>query len=382
MNLRLIVSLFFSLILAGVCVILLSSRQQESTTEISDFDDPSSADEKQATTFEADLVARLDLSGLEYEEQMAALIAEGWSKEDATLYVFGRILNKMVRNSSVNEEKNYWEPYERQAIDWDQRREQEKVNRQFEEILGELTDRPGFSFHRPAIPLPKEKQKALRLLEDDYKLLRTKMFHESGRMLLPEDQEALAMLEKSKREDLEALLTPEELFEYDLRASNLAENIRHQLDIFAPTEEEFREIFRTLQEQKQAEEKLTETDPGELWQEKHELDKAAEQELEEFLGERYVNYKRSRDPDYQKLTALTVRLDLPQERADQVFDFKDIMRSKRAPIEVDQKLDPDVRENSLKELNEELHEGVKELLGEKAYEVYLDNGGRSWIDGL
>ena len=46
------------------------------------------------------------------------------------------------------------------------------------------------------------------------------------------------------RADIEHLLTPEELLDYDLRASLTANRLRHELDNFQPTKDEFLALFR------------------------------------------------------------------------------------------------------------------------------------------
>ncbi len=57
------------------------------------------------------------------------------------------------------------------------------------------------------------------------------------------DREKLALLNRERRADLERVLTPEELFEYDLRQGPTAMRLRSQLAAFQPTEEEYRAIF-------------------------------------------------------------------------------------------------------------------------------------------
>lgn len=88
--------------------------------------------------------------------------------------------------------------------------------------------------------LPREKTEALTALTTDYQELERQIYDQQRMLALPEDRAQLALLKEEKRADLDALLTPAEQREYELRSSQSAVNTRYKLKHFTPTEDEFR----------------------------------------------------------------------------------------------------------------------------------------------
>ena len=105
MKKNLILSAALNIVLAGVCLILLARLGSVEQTEIAEVSpdpiaasaletetvaEPNVAEVESMPVVETDERTRPELSGLEPEEQIAALVEEGWSEEDAKLYAFGR----------------------------------------------------------------------------------------------------------------------------------------------------------------------------------------------------------------------------------------------------------------------------------------------------
>ena len=101
--------------------------------------------------------------------------------------------------------------------------------------------------HRQFGDLPRGKAERLQSIVHDYSDLRNQVFMTANGVMVPEDREKLAILEKEQRADLEAVLTPQELENYELRSSATANTLRSQLSLFSPTEDEFRAIFKVQQ---------------------------------------------------------------------------------------------------------------------------------------
>ena len=98
--------------------------------------------------------------------------------------------------------------------------------------IGDLAERSRFSF------LPPDKEKQVREVVERYKKsASTQQFDQSG-----DSNEARRMREK-RRQELAQVLTPEELYEVDLRESTTAESIRSQFGSRDLTEEQYRELF-------------------------------------------------------------------------------------------------------------------------------------------
>jgi hypothetical protein len=121
------------------------------------------------------------------------------------------------------------------------------------------------------------------------------------------------------------VLTPEELERYELNTSQIASQLRYDLDGFSPNDKEFRDIFNL---RKAREDDLAYSyDPE---------DKAAQDrrrravedvdgQIKSMLGDaRFEEYKRAQDYSYKELTRLASRHELPAEVAVTVYDMKKV----------------------------------------------------------
>lgn len=235
--------------------------------------------------------------------------------------------------------------------------------------------------HLPEVS--EELRKAVMMLEEDYGLLRLEI--EARTALggaLAEDLEALRLLEKERAGDLAALLSPEELEEYELRNSDTAKLLRHELRHFEATEEEFRAIFRIRHESETGfpagfvQTGTAGPDRG------LEAEQAMQSHLRELLGpDRFAEFQRSRNHEYQQLADLAARLDLPRESINQVYDFKTLIEHQEVTIQADSNLTEADRREAMQILAEEARRMVRESLGERGYHAYTAKDGW-WIRRL
>lgn len=199
--------------------------------------------------------------------------------------------------------------------------------------------------------------------------------------MLPEDRQAQVLLEEEMRRDLAAILSPEELFEYEVRTSQLAGGLRHRLNALEPTEEEFRTIFRL---QREVDElggpRLQGAD--EETQRHSEAQEKMQETLRETLGEeRYRQYQRVQEYGYGQLINVAKRLELPRERVDQVYDLKEVTEHQQQEIRQKAGMSPEERQKALATLVKETREDLTELLGERGLELYQQHGGH-WLHQL
>ena len=93
-----------------------------------------------------------------------------------------------------------------------------------------------------------EKREALQQLEQDYNELSNDLRRESKGFQMPSDAEKARFLQEEKRRDLAAILSPEELAEYERRQSRTAQNLRWQMTQMDATEAEYLAIFEIRKE--------------------------------------------------------------------------------------------------------------------------------------
>lgn len=327
------------------------------------------------------------VDGLEPDARVAAFVEAGWSEEDAKVFVLGQVMREglaFMVNQNGSRGEEYWKQQTWPEMDWEEQRKMVLHQQRMQEVVEDLfgTPMPGM-FGGANIPLPREKVRAAAMVQRDYEMMKMKLHWDTNGVMLEEDQQALALLEEEMRNDLKAILTPEELFEFDIRTSGTAMHLRNRLQSMEPTEEEYREIFRLQHElDLQGGNRLTGADE-EAHQRLSEEREEMEGKLREVLGEdRFRLYQRSQDWEYGRLVNVVKRLDLPRERVDKVYDLKEYAEKQRQELQGSSDLSPEEREAALEKFGQETREDLKALLGERGLDVYQRHGGGQWTSQL
>lgn len=234
--------------------------------------------------------------------------------------------------------------------------------------------------------LPEDKRRDLQEVEQDYQDLIQEVQQDMQGISLPADVEKLRFLQEEKKRDLAALLTPEELADYDLRMSRTAQQLRWKASKFDATEDEYRKIF-TLQ--KAFDDKQNTDAWGNLinqssedWQKRHDDEKKLAAQLKESLGaERYADYVRSQNYEYQQLQNISRRLSLPPDTAGQVFGLRNDIATASQRIAADDNLGMDQKKQALVDLANRTREQVRTRLGNEAADIYLKSN-MSWLKNV
>jgi len=91
--------------------------------------------------------------------------------------------------------------------------------------------------------LAKDKVEKINLIVADYNNLRAHVQADANGVMRPLDRDAMALLEKESRGEIEQTLSKDELFEYDLRTSKASQYLRLRLGTFEASEAEYRSLF-------------------------------------------------------------------------------------------------------------------------------------------
>ncbi|TVR56433.1 MAG: hypothetical protein EA425_00010 [Puniceicoccaceae bacterium] len=283
-----------------------------------------------------------------------------------------RIADLSRRSMALRSLQRYWEmPSPDEAFSHDYLARYQRLQAEREQLLeaafGERQSPSVFGFQPPEIlAVPAEKRSAVREILSDYAAVTARIHAEAGGMLLAEDREKLRELEQQRRRDLQEVLTPEELFEMDLRTSPTSMALRWELQAFSPTEEEFREIFQIRQV---FEELAPQNRPGAPIADpdlRAEMDRQIRELLDE---ERYRDYQLAQDPRFQSLTLLTRRLGLPAETARQIHFYRESHDQALAAVREDPALDDEERSLRIEALEQEAREVLTDALGERGYQA-------------
>lgn len=256
------------------------------------------------------------------------------------------------------------------------------AEKQFESLFGPDPDNPmnaRYSF------LPAEKASKLRDLERDYDDLRTQVMSDAEGFRTAADEQKVAYLEKEKRKDLAALLSPAELEAYDLRNSQTAARLRFQLRDFNATEDEYKAIYAAQKAYDDRFAQATPMGPGGEMGDGQARQAARQQMLDQMkaaLGEdRFNDYLRSQNPEYRQLEAAARRYNLPNTAVSQAYAARDQAVAAAQRITSDTSMNDEQRRQALATLADQTRNQVTSSLGAEAADAYLRNNMR-WLDGL
>lgn len=232
-------------------------------------------------------------------------------------------------------------------------------------------------------PLPVEKILQLQEISRDYQDLRQAVQLETGGLQLAEDRAKLALLTEEERKDMEALLTPAEFEEYQLRRSSAANQLRNQLHWVEVTEAEFRSLYR-LQQSHTDQFSNTASGPisSALAAQRRTAEQALVAEAKAILGEeRGAEFERNRDFSYRQLAALVDRLELPRSTAAEVIALRQGIQQRAFAAQTNANLTPEQRRAEVTALVREATEAVAARLGSEGAAAFRQTPG-NWIQQL
>ncbi|MBC7369613.1 MAG: hypothetical protein H7343_22825 [Undibacterium sp.] len=229
-----------------------------------------------------------------------------------------------------------------------------------------------------------DKVSQLSRVASDYDELRQELYQSAGAgggalTLLPEDRAKLALLDKEQQADFAQILSPEELLAYDLRSSRTASQMRYNLSTFAPTEAEFRDIFKI---QKAFDDKNGQMMPGmtqEQTRARGEEQKKINEQIKASLGpERGAEYERANDFNYRQAALVAERLNLPKTAANDVWNLQKDLQKQMVSLYADSSLPPADRQAKQAAFLSEANAKVTAAMGERGATIYKQNGG-GWL---
>jgi GGDEF domain-containing protein len=202
-------------------------------------------------------------------------------------------------------------------------------------------------------------------------------------IMLPEDREKLALLEREKHADLASVLTPTELEDYEMRTSQTTNRLRQALTYMNATEDEFRAIYRV---QQPFADKLGFTmgfvptmDSQE--QRRAALDQIAAQ-LKTVLGDqRYADYARASNNEFQQLSRIAQSANIDNDTAIRTFNLRDSVSQESTRIYNDTTMSADQKRGALQLLAQNTKTQIVSALGQTAGDAYLQTAAR-WLNAV
>ena len=113
-----------------------------------------------------------------------------------------------------------------------------------------------------------------------------------------------------------------------------------------------------------------------------EANNAVNAELASVLGEeRFEEYRRTLDPDYQSVLIMTERLELPESLAEQVYAMKKATQLQREQILANPRLNFEQRRLALQAVQAETKASLSASMGETTFNAYQEVGS-DWLQDL
>lgn len=226
--------------------------------------------------------------------------------------------------------------------------------------------------------LPLHKIERLRQIQSDYAEMAEKARAASGEIPLPEDEEKSAMLARARRADTVALLTPAELQIYDLHASTLTSRLREPLTFMSATEEEFLAIYGIHQPFAETLYPLGTTDPAESASQQKEARRQIADQLRAALGDaRYADFVRASTPEFQQLSRIANRADVPAASVARAFDLRGTFADQSNRIFDDDSQTADQKRAALQAFAQKIRAQLIDSLGPSVGTEYARLAG--WI---
>ncbi|EIQ02177.1 hypothetical protein OpiT1DRAFT_00760 [Opitutaceae bacterium TAV1] len=260
------------------------------------------------------------------------------------------------------------------------RRLRKEMREQIARALGPLGEEPNLFQKSALAALPAEKRQAVANLEADYRDMLREIEDNMNDFPLPDDAEQRATLQAERQRELAALLSLEELRDYEQASTSIAMFIHAGAARIGATREEFNRIHELSR--LYYEEALTPGrnmgDPG--------IEKAHKQMrdgLRELLGdERYRLFAREQNYDYQAVSKLSARLQLPSDTADRVYDLRGRLADSCAQIDQNAALNREQKGAALARAADEIRSHAKTILGDEAGQAWLNSDGSWWIGAV
>jgi hypothetical protein len=199
------------------------------------------------------------------------------------------------------------------------------------------------------------------------------------------DGEAMMTAQHELEQAIRQVLTPQEFLDYQLRFSVTANSMRAELAGFDPSEEEFLAIFQ-MREAFDREHSPFFGFPDateEEHRQRHEAHLALEQHIRDTLGpERFAEYQRAQDHQYQQLRRVVQRAELPVAVANEVHDMRRVAETQADSLRRDPNLSGDQRNAALLAIRRETEQSMRQALGDDAWRQYNRPDNLWWLRNI
>jgi hypothetical protein len=186
----------------------------------------------------------------------------------------------------------------------------------------------------------------------------------------PPSAAELARMREETRQQLAAILSPQQLEEYQLRYSETANRLRQELAGMNPTPDEFRSAFRALEQIDRDMELRFSGDDLASQRTRQALEQQRQVALRNALGaERFSAYQTARDPAYRAALAAAQQVGGNEETALALYEIQRATADEASRIRNDPRLSDAQKQLLLLQAEQEQQRARALVLGEQAPEA-------------
>jgi hypothetical protein len=218
----------------------------------------------------------------------------------------------------------------------------------------------------------------INIVAKDYTDLRSQLREEMKGITFPDDQAQLALLDKEQHADLAKILTPDELRDYELHSSPVAEKVQKQIKYFNSTEAEYIALYdaQAAVDEQTAGANLPDT-------ELKRLREAAAQSV--LTPERFEEYKIATTetyPDVRDLAASLKHLSNSQAATAQIITIQNTISAQADSIRNDTTIEPAGRNAQLAALARDAEQQLKTVFSGSGFPRYQRGSTGAWLRQL
>jgi hypothetical protein len=255
--------------------------------------------------------------------------------------------------------------------------------RMIRDALGtDLSDSPA-ARQRQFGDLPPQKVDLVQRISEDYAEMISQVRASTQGITLPEDREKLALLERERKADLAAVLTPEEFEAYEMRTSTVTARLRAALTVMDASEEEFRTIFRVYApfNDRINPTMLSMGLPTNFGNERRTATAEMMAQMQAALPpDRFAAFERAQDRDYQQIDAIARQNNVSPDAAIRAFGLRDRYSAESMKLAEDRAMPAEQKQGALQSLVAEARAQILSTLGPKAGADYAQSA--NWLNHL
>ena len=171
-------------------------------------------------------------------------------------------------------------------------------------------------------------------------------------------------IRQNRRDELAQVLSPEELYQFDLRDSNAADSVRGRFGDADLSEAEYKKLFDLRKAYEDAVGASADYSDPEKMRKRSEARKLLDEAYKNALGDqRMEEIARQTDPGWRSLTQIGQQYNLDQQTLDRAYSMQQAAAQQMAQLFSDPNLPRDDRRKAMDAITAELQQNMATVLG-------------------